>query len=166
MKPRTLLQGLAGWRRGAACPAKLWCVLGHVVRPRAPPGHSGRRRRVARPGGGSGVAAPAGPRLLLPFGPHLEAALLAGAAFSWGLCWIPATASSQGRWLSGASPSGWPAPWAVGLVLAGVVLALATAARRFSRLELPAEGLLLLAGGDCSHRLYAAGSATVYYWDS
>ena len=166
MKPRTLLQGLAGlaaWGclSGLAL-VRLWAVLyGRVPGPAILAAAAALAALVV----GAARRLRLIPRLLLPFGPTWRTALLAGAAFFLGAL----LDTSYDLFSAGDMAIGrLPFRLVCALVLAGVVLALATAARRFGRLELPrGRALLLLAlAVNVLTALYAAGSATVYYWDS
>ena len=170
MKPRTLLQGLAGlaaWGclSGLAL-VRLWAVLyGRVPGPAILAAAAALAALVV----GAAWRLRLVPRLLLPFGPTWRTALLAGAAFFLGaLLDTSYDLFSAGDMAIGRLPFRLVCALGSGLVLAGVVLALATAARRFGRLELPrGRALLLLAlAVNVLTALYAAGSATVYYWDS
>ncbi|MFQ9918633.1 MAG: hypothetical protein ACLRWQ_21920 [Flavonifractor plautii] len=170
MKPRTLLQGLAGlaaWGclSGLAL-VRLWAVLyGRVPGPAILAAAAALAALVV----GAARRLRLIPRLLLPFGPTWRTALLAGAAFFLGaLLDTSYDLFSAGDMAIGRLPFRLVCALGSGLVLAGVVLALATAARRFGRLELPrGRALLLLAlAVNVLTALYAAGSATVYYWDS
>ena len=170
MKPRTLLQGLAGlaaWGclSGLAL-VRLWAVLyGRVPGPAILAAAAALAALVV----GAAWRLRLVPRLLLPFGPTWRTALLAGAAFFLGaLLDTSYGLFSAGDMAIGRLPFRLVCALGSGLVLAGVVLALATAARRFGRLELPrGRALLLLAlAVNVLTALYAAGSATVYYWDS
>ena len=170
MKPRTLLQGLAGlaaWGclSGLAL-VRLWAVLyGRVPGPAILAAAAALAALVV----GAAWRLRLVPRLLLPFGPTWRTALLAGAAFFLGaLLDTSYGLFSVGDMAIGRLPFRLACALGSGLVLAGVVLALATAGRRFGRLELPrGRALLLLAlAVNVLTALYAAGSATVYYWDS
>lgn len=170
MKPRTLLQGLAGLAAlgclsGLAL-VRLWAVLyGRVPGPAILAAAAALAALVV----GAARRLRLIPRLLLPFGPTWRTALLAGAAFFLGaLLDTSYDLFSAGDMAIGRLPFRLVCALGSGLVLAGVVLALATAARRFGRLELPrGRALLLLAlAVNVLTALYAAGSATVYYWDS
>ncbi len=139
MKPRTLLQGLAGLAAWGCLSGLALVRLCRAVRPRARPGHSGRRRGAGRPGGGGGAAAPADPPPAAPVRPHLEDRPAGwGGLFPWALLDTSYDLFSAGDMAIGRLPFRLVCALGSGLVLAGVVLALATAARRFGRLELPA----------------------------
>lgn len=139
MKPRTLLQGLAGlaaWGclSGLAL-VRLWAVLyGRVPGPAILAAAAALAALVV----GAAWRLRLVPRLLLPFGPTWRTALLAGAAFFLGaLLDTSYGLFSAGDMAIGRLPFRLVCALGSGLVLAGVVLALATAARRFGRLELP-----------------------------
>lgn len=107
-------------------------------------------------------------RLLLPFGPTWRTALLAGAAFFLGALLDTSYALFDAEGMRiGTAPFRLACALGSGLALACIVLALVTAARRYGRVELPrGKGLLLLLlAVNILTALYAAGSATVYYWD-